>query len=34
MDRYEYLKLKLSDIPAEIIDLYNIKEMATEDGLV
>ena len=34
MDRYEYLKLKLNDIPAEIIDLYNIKEKATEDGFV
>ena len=34
MERYEYLKLKLSNIPAEIISLYNITEKATNNGHV
>ena len=29
--RYEYLKLKLSDIPDEIIRLYDLKNKATID---
>ena len=32
--RYEYIKLKLSKIPAKIIKLYNLKEKATADGSV
>ena len=34
MKRYEYLKLKLRDIPDEIIKKYNIKDKATPDGSV
>ena len=34
MKIYEYLKLKLSDIPAKIIKQYNLKEKSTADGSV
>ena len=34
MKRFEYLKLKLSDIPQEIIDEYNLMEKVTPDGYV
>ena len=34
MTRYDYLKLKLSNIPDKIIKLYNLKEKATTDGSV
>ena len=34
MKRYEHLKLKLSDIPSEIIKIYNIKDKATADGSI
>jgi len=30
--QYEYLKLKLTDMPAEIIEEHGLKEKATEDG--
>ena len=32
MPRYEYLKLKLTDVPAEIISEYGLQKKATEDG--
>ena len=32
MPRYEYLKLKLADVPAEIIAEYGLWRKATEDG--
>ena len=34
MERYEYLKLKLCDIPEEIINEYNLLNIATPDKLV
>jgi hypothetical protein len=30
----EYAKIRLSDIPEEIIDKYNLREKATPDGWV
>ena len=32
MPRYEYLKLKLADVPAEIIAEYDLRRKTTEDG--
>jgi hypothetical protein len=32
MKRPEYMKLKLSDIPEEVIGHYNLRELATPDG--
>ena len=32
MKRYEYLLLKLSDTPEEIIQLYNLCDKAIKDG--
>ena len=34
LKRPEYFRLKLSDIPQEIIDEYKLKEKATPDGWV
>ena len=34
MKRYEYLKLKLCDIPEEIINEYNLLDIATPDKSV
>ena len=34
MERYEYMRLKLTDIPEEIIVEYNLREIATDDGFV
>ena len=34
MKRYKYLLLKLSDIPEEIIQLYNLCNKATKNGRV
>ena len=34
MTQYEYLKLKLSNIPDKIIKLYNLKEKPSTDGSV
>ena len=34
MVRPEYLKVKLSDIPEEVIDKYNLRDIATQDGYV
>ena len=34
LPRYEYLKLKLTDIPQEVIDEYKLMEKVTPDGYV
>ena len=34
MKRPEYIKLKLTDIPEEVIEHYNLRELATPDGYV
>ena len=34
LTRLEYLKLKMRDIPDEIIKLYNIKEKETKDAVI
>ena len=31
---WEYIKLRLSDIPNEMVKEYNLKQMATEDGSI
>ena len=34
LDRPEYLRLKMSDMPDDIIEHYKLKEKATHDGYV
>ena len=34
MKRPEYMRLKLTDIPDEVIEHYNLRELATADGYV
>ena len=34
LTRWEYIKLRLSDIPAEVIKEYNLTEKVTNDGSV
>ena len=34
LKRKEYIKLKLTDIPQEVIQEYNLKGMSTKDGSV
>ena len=34
MKRPEYMRLKLTDIPNEVIDHYNLRELATSDGYI
>ena len=34
MQRYEYIKLKLSDIPDEVIEEYNLRNIVTKDEYV
>jgi len=34
MPRHEFMRLKLADIPEEIIKQYNLRAIATEDGFV
>ena len=34
LKRSEYLRIKMSDIPPETIQEYNLKDTATEDGYV
>ena len=34
MARYEYMQLKLTDIPEEIVIEFNLRETATEHGYV
>ena len=34
LKRWEYIKLRLTDIPTEIVKEYNLEQMATKDGSV
>ena len=34
LDRYEYMKMKLSNFPEDIVELYNLRGKATNDGYV
>ena len=34
MDRYEYLRLKLNELPDDVIEEYGLKDKATPDGFV
>jgi hypothetical protein len=34
MTRFEYMQIKISDIPEEIIEKYNLREIAMEEGYV
>ena len=34
LKRMEYIKIKLTDIPQEVIQEYNLKSMSTKDGSV
>jgi hypothetical protein len=33
MDRPEFMRLKMADIPKDFIELYNLRQLATPDGL-
>ncbi len=34
MDQYEYMRLKLSDMPEDVIAHYKLRDIATPDGHV
>ena len=34
MKRYEYMRIKITDIPDEIIEHYKLREKVTEDGYI
>ena len=34
MTRYEYMPLKISDMPDDVIEHYNLREIATLDGFI
>ncbi len=34
MTRYEYMQLKISDMPDDVIEHYNLCEIATPDGFI
>ena len=34
MKRYEYMRIKITDIPEEVIEHYKLREIVTEDGYV
>ena len=34
MKRYEYMRMKLSDIPEDVQEHYKLKEKASKDGFV
>jgi hypothetical protein len=34
MKRYEYMRIKIKDIPEEVIEHYKLREIVTEDGYV
>jgi hypothetical protein len=34
MTRYKYMRLKISDMPDEVIEHYNLREIATPDGFI
>ncbi len=34
MNRYEYMRIKITDIPLEIIEEYKMHEIVTDDGYI
>ena len=34
LERYEYMRMKLTDIPQEVIDEYKLKDKVAADGFV
>ena len=34
MDRFEYMRLKLADLPDDVIKQYNLEDKVTPDGWV
>ena len=34
LNRYEYMRMKLSDIPQQIIDQYNLNDLVANDSYV
>jgi hypothetical protein len=34
MSRYEYMQLKISDMPGDVIEQYNLREIVTPDGFI
>jgi hypothetical protein len=34
MERYEYMRMKITDIPQEIVEQYNLKDKVSKDGYV
>ena len=34
MERYEYMRLKIADLPKDLVKQYNLREMVTKDGYV
>ena len=34
MTRYKYMRLRLSDMPEDVIEHYNLRELATNDGAI
>ena len=34
MPQYEYMRLKLSDLPDDVIHHYNLKNIMTKDGYI
>ena len=34
MKRYEYMRIKITNIPAEVIEHYRLREIVTEDGYI
>ena len=34
MKRYEYMRIKIADIPEEIIEHYKLHEIVTDDGYI
>lgn len=34
MERYEYMRMKIEDIPDDVIEQYNLKEKVSKDGFV
>ena len=34
MERYEYMRIKIIDIPEDVVAEYNLQEKATKDGYV
>ena len=34
MDQYEYMRLKLADLPEDVIQQYTLREKVTKDGYI